>query len=172
MECMRFFSKRFHYIATHLEKMSKGSGSNRKLTRLIFEHNRVHYDLIQINAMFKSYVGYNLIFFFLFGVQMSFVELLDIDWRLLSLFESLSWIFYPKDLLNVYFSCFRFKLALCSVIVFLYLIIIYFPFVVARSVRKEVNHPVWNCSYKTYHSHSLSRSFEPNGFSRTSRFVV
>ena len=83
LTCIRFFSKRFNYIARKLDGLKTSKQiDNRKLCRLIIEHNRVHHDLILINDFFKYQVGFNLVFFFAFGVTLMFVVLLDIDWRL------------------------------------------------------------------------------------------
>ena len=63
--------------------MSKSSKpvNNRKLTRLIIEHNQVHHDLILINEFFKNYEGFSLISFFFLEITLSFT-ILDTDWRL------------------------------------------------------------------------------------------
>ena len=72
------------HIARQVESMSRTPKpvNDRKLTRLIVEHNQVHHDLILINELFKNYVGYNLIATFGIEVTLSFVVLLDTDWRL------------------------------------------------------------------------------------------
>ena len=81
---MRFFSKRFNYIAGHLESLNASERiSNRKLSRLIIDYNQVHYELIQINDFFKYQLGFNLISVYAIGLTLAFVVLLDIDWRLL-----------------------------------------------------------------------------------------
>ena len=76
---------------------------NRKLSRLIIEHNKVNYDLIQINDFFKFYVGFNLISFFAFGITGVFILLLDIDWRFLEL-QMLIFDLFSKVLLCFQFS--------------------------------------------------------------------
>ena len=80
---MKHFSKRFNYIGRHLEILINTSEliDNRKLSRMIIEHNRVHYDLMLINDFFKSYVGFNLIIFFALGVTVIFGLLQNVDWR-------------------------------------------------------------------------------------------
>lgn len=82
--CMLFFTKRFRFIGREVERMSVSKSKpidNRKLSRLIIEHNIVHYDLIQINDFFKSFVGFNLISYFTVIVPTMFALLLDIDLR-------------------------------------------------------------------------------------------
>ena len=84
MTCMQFFSKRFSHVARHVEGMYSKKIlkriDNRKLFRLVVEHNRIHRDLILINDFFKFYIGFNLVSFFAFGTTGVFVVLLDIGW--------------------------------------------------------------------------------------------
>ena len=80
--CMLFFTTRFRHIGKEVERMSVSKSiDNRILSRLIIEHNRVHYDLIQINEFFKFNTGFNLISFYGVVVPATFAMLLDLDWR-------------------------------------------------------------------------------------------
>lgn len=86
---MRFTTKRLRHIARQVQSLTQSSKSinNRKLSRLIIEHNQVHHDLIRINEFFRNFVGFNVISSFGLSVTMSFIVLLDTDWRL---FKSLT----------------------------------------------------------------------------------
>lgn len=83
MTCMRYFAKRFSYIARQVEKMKRPKlshhNTNRKMSRLVAEHGIVHHDLMLINDFFKYYLGFNLIMFFAIGVIVIFVSLLDVN---------------------------------------------------------------------------------------------
>ena len=117
MTCMRHFSKRFNYIGRRLKnaKPSKVTERihNQKIFKLIIEHKRVHHDLILISDFFKAYAGFNLISFFAFEILSVFVLLMDIDWK--------------------------FKLAIASICLFLYLSVIHFPFIMAKFTTNEVD---------------------------------
>ena len=82
---MWFFVKRFAAIGRRVQRLSAWKSfdkkKNRKLARWIVEYQLVHQDLIQINELFKSYIGCNLLTYFANGLTAAFVELLDIDWR-------------------------------------------------------------------------------------------
>ena len=113
---MKFFTKRFNCIRRHVQDMRTKSVSridNRKLSRLVIEHNKVHHDLILINDFFKFYVGINLIAFMAMGTPVMFAVLLELDTRL-------KWAFFVA-------------------IFFLYLTIIYVPYTMAKSVTNEIN---------------------------------
>lgn len=58
-ESMRFFCLRFKRIAERVESLSRSKTKriNRKLFRLISEHNTVNFELIQINKFFKASVS-------------------------------------------------------------------------------------------------------------------
>lgn len=88
MWAMRFFSKRFHSIGKRVESMRELEMSrmieNWRLSRLVYAYNRTHHDLILINDFYKSYVGFNLIFFFSLGVNGVFIILMDLDLRLVN----------------------------------------------------------------------------------------
>ena len=62
-------------------KKSSKPIDNRMLSKLIIEHNRIHYELIQINDFFKFQSGFNLISSFAVIVSVTFALLLDIDLR-------------------------------------------------------------------------------------------
>lgn len=114
--CMRFFSKRFEHIgrlvgSLSMSEMSKRT-DNRELTKLVIEYNQIHQDLLLINDYFRYYVGFNMLGFYAMGVTVVCVVLLDTDMRL--------------------------KAAFFMAIAFLYIVILYFPFVIASSVTKEV----------------------------------
>lgn len=143
---MVFFSKRFNYIGKQVERMRVSRRNvNRRLSRLIVEHNRVHCDLMLINDFFKFYVGFNLIGFFAFGVIMMFIVLLDIEWRLVNqtIVEQFEFNKLKSSIFILMFKniIFRIKAAFTSIVLFFYLTIIIFPFVIAKSVINEVNQP-------------------------------
>ena len=53
---IQFFSKRFQYLSKQLRILDAANNKlvdNRRLARLVFEHNRVLFDLMEMNDLFK-----------------------------------------------------------------------------------------------------------------------
>ena len=81
---MWFFSKKFELVGKRVERLSAWKSLDKKktqkLTRLVIEYNRMHYDLIQINEFFRFYLGFNVISSLSCSINAAFVLLLDIGW--------------------------------------------------------------------------------------------
>lgn len=81
---MWFFSKKFELVGKRVERLSAWKSLDKKktqkLTRLVIEYNRMHYDLIQINEFFRFYLGFNVISSLSCAINAAFVLLLDIGW--------------------------------------------------------------------------------------------
>lgn len=88
-ECMWFFFRRFVHIGKHVQKLNVQKTLDRKKTqkliRLLIDYNRVHHDLIQINEFICNYIGNNFLCTFSAGLVFCFIELSDVDWRLVNL---------------------------------------------------------------------------------------
>lgn len=67
LEVMRILTKKFHSIAKRTAKLN-ASGTkknfNRRLSNLLFEHNKVHVELQEMNAFFSNLLAMNLVHLF------------------------------------------------------------------------------------------------------------
>lgn len=66
---MGIFIKKFKHIASRTAELNamnapRNNKFNRKLFKLIFEHNRVHLELMEMNAFFSKFVAVNLVHLF------------------------------------------------------------------------------------------------------------
>ena len=65
---IRILTKKFDRIASRTARLNAPRGAkpinNRRLSRLIFDHNRVHLELLEMNAFFSSFVAVNLVHLF------------------------------------------------------------------------------------------------------------
>lgn len=80
-----FFVRRFRYVRKRVERLNATykPSHNRRLARLIYDHNRVHHDLIEMNSFFGNYVGVNAIGFGALGILATFVVIHEsVDWKL------------------------------------------------------------------------------------------
>lgn len=84
LNLLRFFSKRFLYMKKKVERLTVTKRvNNRKLARLIREHNCVHFDLIEMNLFFRPYLGVNFVCFCAMGVLSAFNLIHEsIDWKI------------------------------------------------------------------------------------------
>ena len=67
IEVMRIVTKKFNCIARRTAELNARRTKmtdNRKLSRLLFEHNKVHVELQEMNAFFSNIVACNLIHLF------------------------------------------------------------------------------------------------------------
>lgn len=67
---MAIFAKKFSSIASRTVELNALDASsskqiNRKLSRLLFEHNKVHLEMLEMNALFSGFVAVNLVHLFL-----------------------------------------------------------------------------------------------------------
>ena len=70
-----YFRKKFHYIAEQVIRLhvsNRKPANNRKLARLVFEYATVHLELNAMRDLFKQFVGYNLCYYFLLGLLVTF----------------------------------------------------------------------------------------------------
>ena len=80
----RFFVKRFRYITRKVERLNAKTEpiSNRKLARLLYDHNRIHLDLIEMNRFFRPLVGTNFVCICAVGLLVAFLLISgSIDWK-------------------------------------------------------------------------------------------
>lgn len=92
--------------------MTSSTRINRKICKLIYYYNRVHLDLIELNAFFCYFTGFNLIHFAAVGILAVFIAL------------SMNWVL---------------KIMILSVVLVLYVLIILVPYLFANSVTIEVS---------------------------------
>lgn len=76
MEVMQIFTRKFRSIASRTVKLNalmapnvlntnRAKQFNRRLCRLLYEHNLVHSELFEMNSLFSGFVAANLVFLFL-----------------------------------------------------------------------------------------------------------
>lgn len=76
MEVMQIFTRKFRSIARRTVKLNalmapnvlntnRAKQFNRRLCRLLYEHNLVHSELFEMNSLFSGFVAANLVFLFL-----------------------------------------------------------------------------------------------------------
>ena len=84
LNLMRFFVQRFRHIRKRIGRLNIATKQiNRKLARLIGEHNRAHFDLTQMNDLFRHFLGVNFICFGAVGVLGAFNMISEsIDWKI------------------------------------------------------------------------------------------
>ena len=74
---MRFFTKRFYHIRKTVKRLNATTKQvdDRKLTRLLYAHNRIHFDLIEMNILFRCFIGVNFVCCCVLGVLAVFVAI-------------------------------------------------------------------------------------------------
>lgn len=77
LEILHFFSMKFDCLNQRIKKLESRSDKfeNKKLSKLIFEFNQVYLECLKINDLFKHFIGFNFVFFFLINVNMTFSSL-------------------------------------------------------------------------------------------------
>ena len=110
---LKFFSLKFGYITEMVERLTSDSNYiNQDLSRLIYEFNYVYFELIQINMYFKYLTGFNLVYYFFTAVLANFT-------------------FAYMDL-NI-------KIVGYSVLILLFIFVLYLPFQWANTVIIQVS---------------------------------
>lgn len=84
LNLMRFFIKRFLCLKRKVERLNKVRVvNNRRLTRIIREHNRVHFELIKMNEFFRSSLGVKFVCFCAIGALCASCMIhYSIDWKI------------------------------------------------------------------------------------------
>lgn len=107
-----FFAKKFRHIADQVERSLNKGTNNRNLRKWVFEFHDTIYEMIQMNDLFKGYMGFNLLHCFLFITLVTFVS-----------------IFVNTTL----------KIAIYMVLLNMYTIVQVLPFHLANAVTSQVN---------------------------------
>ena len=102
LNLMRFFVKRFRFIARKIKRLNAKIEPvpNRKLTRLLYDHNRVHLDLIEMNRFFRCFVGFSFLCLCAVGTMVSFILINEkIDWKGRALIFTGTFVLYIMTIL-------------------------------------------------------------------------
>ena len=96
IEVMRILTKKFNSIAKRTAQLNSRRAKmvdNRKLSQLLFEHNRIHVELQEMNAFFCNFVSMNLVHLFSYGMMVSarIVNFARFPFRPILLHLSLRW---------------------------------------------------------------------------------
>lgn len=104
IQSIRYILLKFSYIAKHLQRMStKKRLDNAKLRSLIFDFNRVQFELAEINDFWKELTGWNILYSLSFNIFLAFVGL-HVEMRLKLIMFSV--------IANLYMTC------ICGISVF------------------------------------------------------
>ena len=98
LNSIRFFTKCFAQLREKVARLNTSASkriNNRKLASLLYAHNRAHYDLIEMNHLFRDFIGVCFICFFCFGVLTAYVAINEsIDWKIKAYLYSITLALY------------------------------------------------------------------------------
>lgn len=111
---MMHFVVRFRYVVKRLERLNSKTKrvDNRKLVKLIYQHNRIQFELAEINNFWKDKIGWNVVYFFAFGIIQVLIAI-HVDIRL--------------------------EMNFLAMVIVMYLTCIYGTFAVANKIPAEVS---------------------------------